>query len=256
MNYRHLDLRPWIRRLGGPSALSVDQQLALERVLSGPFRFAPGETLVTPGDSAQYAILVLSGMLGRVLFADGGERRISSVLIAGDLCSCGLALALPIDYSLVALSRGQAARITAADLRVLQTSSPDLMLPISRSIIEETLVGRARLLNTIVRPGRVRVAHLLSELHWRLDAVGLVTGYGCRIPMVQRDIAAAVGLSTIQVNRVLQELRDEGCVALGRGALDVLAIARLRAVGKFEPNYLEVRFRPADDLAWRGVGLH
>jgi CRP-like cAMP-binding protein len=256
MRERYLDIRPWIRRLEGGGSLGPEQRRALKEVLSEPRRFGPDEALARPSDFVKYAILVLSGLVARVQLSAEGGRRISSILVPGDICSCGLALAQPIDYDLVALSRGECARITAADLRTLQATTPELMLPISRSLVEEALVGRAWLLNDTAPSGRARVAHLLAELHWRLSAVGLAGNDSCHIPMMQRDIAAAVGLSTVQVNRVLQQLRSLGAIALGRGGLAILDTATLWAVGEFEPNYLEVRLRPADDLIWRGIALH
>jgi len=256
MRERYLDIRPWIRRLEGTGTLALEERRALKGVLSEPRRFGPDDAVARPNDAVKYAILVLSGLMARVQYTSDGSRRISSVLVPGDICSCGLALAQPIDYELVALSRGECARITAVDLRALQATAPELMLPIGRSLIEETLVGRAWLLNDAVRSGQARVAHLLSELHWRLAAVGLASSESCHIPMMQRDIAAAVGLSTVQVNRVLQQLRGLGSVSLGRGGLTILDTATLWAVGEFEPSYLEVRLRPADDLIWRGIVLH
>ena len=256
MREPHLDITPWIRRLEGKGVLALAERRALERALSSVHRFGPDEVLVSMDDSVEYAVLVLSGLVGRVQFTRREERRISSVLVPGDICSCGLALAQPMDYSLVALGHGKCARITAANLRVLQETAPQLMLPIGRSLVEEAVVGRAWLVNAAVRSGRARVAHLLSELHWRLAAVGLADGNGCDVQMMQRDIAAAVGLSIVQVNRVLQQLRNDGLVALARGGLEVTDAAGLRSIGSFEPSYLEVRLRPADSLAWRGVMLH
>jgi len=256
MRERYLDIRPWIRRLEGGGSLDLEERKALKAVLSEPQRFGPDEPLVHPGSNLKYAILVLSGLVARVHTTAEGGRRISSILVAGDICTGGLALALPPDYDLVALSRGECARIIEADLRTLQATTPDLMLAISRSIIEENLVGRAWLLNEGVRSGAARVAHLLSELQWRLSAVGLASSDSCHIPMMQRDIAAAVGLSTVQVNRVLQQLRSQGVIALGRGGLAILDAEALAAIGEFEPGYLEVRMRPAEDLIWSGVELH
>ncbi len=256
MRERYLDIRPWIRRLEGTGGLDLEHRRALKDVLSEPQRFGPDEPLVRAGGDVGYAILVLSGLVARVHVTAEGGRRISSILVAGDICTGGLALALPPDYDLVALSRGECARITEADLRTLQATTPDLMLAISRSIVEESLVGRAWLLNEGVRSGAARVAHLLSELQWRLSAVGLATNESCHIPMMQRDIGAAVGLSTVQVNRVLQQLRSRQVISLGRGGLSILDAEALAAIGEFEPSYLEVRLRPADHLVWRGIEFH
>ncbi|WP_456648527.1 MULTISPECIES: helix-turn-helix domain-containing protein [unclassified Bradyrhizobium] len=49
------------------------------------------------------------------------------------------------------------------------------------------------------------------------------------------------GISTVHVNRVLQELRRLGLIKLGSGNLTVLDWERLKAVGDFAPGYLHLR---------------
>jgi hypothetical protein len=50
-----------------------------------------------------------------------------------------------------------------------------------------------------------------------------------------------MGISTVHVNRVLQELRRLGLIKLGSGNLTVLDWERLKAVGDFAPGYLHLR---------------
>ena len=52
-----------------------------------------------------------------------------------------------------------------------------------------------------------RMAHLLCELYVRLKAVGLANGHGYEMPLTQAELGDALGLSTVHVNRTLQDLK-------------------------------------------------
>ncbi|MEL0253719.1 MAG: helix-turn-helix domain-containing protein, partial [Novosphingobium sp.] len=89
-----------------------------------------------------------------------------------------------------------------------------------------------------------RVAHLLCELHARLEAIGLVTDGQCHLPLTQIDIGSATGLTSVHVNRVLQELRRDGVIELTRRRLTIHRPAALGRAAMFDPVYLHLRQPP------------
>jgi CRP-like cAMP-binding protein len=88
------------------------------------------------------------------------------------------------------------------------------------------------------RSAFTRVAHLFCELIVRMQAVGLSSDYSVELPLTQTDIADALGLSTVHVNRTLQEIRSAGLIKLSRGRLVVLDWEGLCDAGEFEQSYL------------------
>jgi Crp-like helix-turn-helix domain len=74
----------------------------------------------------------------------------------------------------------------------------------------------------------------------RLKAVGLTNGDQCEWPITQAEIGDALGLSTVHVNRSLQELRGDGLIELGGGSLRILDWDRLQHAGEFDPTYLHL----------------
>jgi CRP-like cAMP-binding protein len=83
-----------------------------------------------------------------------------------------------------------------------------------------------------------RMAHVLCEWLLRLRAVGLADGDACELPMTQAELADAMGISTVHVNRVLQVLRGNGLISLKGSRLEVLDWGQLQQVGDFDPTYL------------------
>jgi len=109
-----------------------------------------------------------------------------------------------------------------------QSDNPELA---ARSMV---LMERERLiiLNSLTNFGRrdalSRVAYALMELAVRSSGhYPLVSGHSYRIPLVQRMIADATGLTVIHVNRTLKKLREDGYLDFHDGQMTVLDRGRL-----------------------------
>ena len=63
------------------------------------------------------------------------------------------------------------------------------------------------------------LARLLLELRDRVDATGRCVAGRFDMPIGQRVLAQALGLSAVQVNKMMQQLRDANLVSAGRGWL-------------------------------------
>jgi CRP-like cAMP-binding protein len=108
----------------------------------------------------------------------------------------------------------------------------------------ETLVARAIQREWAINLGRrhalERVAHIICELFERLRVVGLVDGNSFAFPVTQTDFADATGLSTVHLNRTLQELRAAGLITLRDRSLTILDFQALSNTAMFNPNYLHL----------------
>jgi CRP-like cAMP-binding protein len=105
---------------------------------------------------------------------------------------------------------------------------------IDAAVFREWMIGIGR------RSAYTRIAHVLCEVFVRLKAVGLANGYECEWPITQAEIGDALGLSTVHVNRSLQELRGDGLIQLGGGVLRILDWNGLKEAGEFDPTYLHM----------------
>ena len=55
------------------------------------------------------------------------------------------------------------------------------------------------------------------------------------------DLADATGLSTVHLNRTLQQLRATGLIALKDRIMTILDLRGLNSAAMFNPNYLHLR---------------
>jgi CRP-like cAMP-binding protein len=58
------------------------------------------------------------------------------------------------------------------------------------------------------------------------------------MPMTQRHVADACGLSIVHVNRTIQELRGRRLIAWEGSEIELLQPDELRALADFTPDYL------------------
>ena len=63
--------------------------------------------------------------------------------------------------------------------------------------------------------------------------------------MTQAELGDTTGLSSVHVNRSLQELRRQGLIELKGRRLTILNLPRLKAVAEFRANYLHLGNRTA-----------
>ena len=74
----------------------------------------------------------------------------------------------------------------------------------------------------------------------RLQAIGLAEGGAYEFPLTQAELADATGLSTVHVNRTLQELRAAGLITLKGRLLTIRDAECLKALAGFDPGYLHL----------------
>ena len=100
------------------------------------------------------------------------------------------------------------------------------------------------------RNARGRIAYLLCEQVWRLRAIGRAEDHSIRLPLTQTDLADALGLTAVHVNRVLQQLREARLINLGQRRLTLLNVAKLQSIAGLKPTYLQLNSTPPETLRY------
>jgi CRP-like cAMP-binding protein len=71
-----------------------------------------------------------------------------------------------------------------------------------------------------------------------MQAAGLADGHRYKLPMTQEQLADAVGLTSVHVNRVLKQLAEEGLISRDRRTIVIEDWRRMREAGDFNERYL------------------
>jgi len=232
---------PLIHKLESILVLSEDEKDVLSK-LSGTIKtVGPRQDLVREGDRPSECCLILEGFACRYKLTNEGKRQIFSFHIPGDIPDLQSLHLDVMDHSLSSLCATKALYIPHEVIRDLTRRCPRIGDVFWRDTLIDGAVFREWILNLGRREAYGRMAHLLCELYVRLKAVGLTTGDAYEFPLTQAEFGDALGLSTVHVNRTLQDLRGEGLITLRSGSVTVLDWDRLRQAGEFDPTYLHLR---------------
>ncbi len=229
---------PLIRRLESITDLSRLEKEALLCLPLNIREMAADQNIVREGDRPSESCLILSGMACRYKMTEGGKRQIMSFHIAGEIPDLQSLHLRTMDHGLSTLTPCKLAFIAHSSLHALLAQHPRLSGMFWRETLIDAAVFREWVVNVGRRPALARMAHLLCELFLRHKTAGLVTDHAFAFPITQGELADAVGLSNVHVNRILQELRARGLIRKQNHLLIILDWERLRQVGEFDTTYL------------------
>jgi CRP-like cAMP-binding protein len=230
-----------VRRLETRGPLSDADRDAV-RALPFTFRTLDAANyLVREGEPPQVCYLLISGFAYRHKVTGDGERQIIAVHMAGDFLDLQNSMLEVADHNVQALTRCEVASVPVAALRTLASEHPAVALAMWVETLVDAAVFREWIVNVGRRDALSRIGHLLCEFALRLRAAGLADDSGTYdFPMTQEQLADAVGLTPVHVNRVLKELGRLGLISREKRAVTIVDWDKLRHVGDFSARYLHM----------------
>ena len=234
-----------IRKLEAIASLTAEERAALLRLPMRLQTVPPHHDIVVEGDTPSECCLVVEGFVCRYNLTAEGKRQIHSFHIPGDIPDLQSLHLTVMDHSLGTITASKLAFMAHEDLRRLIRDHPRLGDLFWRDTLIDAAVFRQWMVSMGRRSAYSHMAHLLCELLVRLRAVELVEDHAFRLPVTQVDLADALGLSPVHVNRVLQELRGNGLITLRGSAVHVLDWDGLQQAGEFDPAYLHLKKKQA-----------
>jgi CRP-like cAMP-binding protein len=199
-----------------------------------------GTYTIREADAPTQCAVLISGFAFRQKLTGDGSRQIVALHLPGDALDFQNLFLDVSDHSVQMLTRGEVALLSMSDLRTLARASDAIEHAILVKILVEASIFREWVLNVGRRDSKMRVAHLLCELGVRLDCEGLAVDYGYELPMTQEQLADAVGLTPVHVNRTLKALEAEGLIVRSKRSVAFPDWKRLRNVGDFNQRYLHL----------------
>lgn len=205
-------LEPMLRKLQLWMRLDEGDQKA---VLSLPYtlrKLGPQQYIVRDGERPVHSCLLLSGFAYRHKLTGEGSRQIMSIHMRGDVVDLQNSLLRRSDHNVQALTKIEVALMPVEAIQDLAFKRP----LVGKAMWYETLVDasifREWTLNVRRRNGRARTAHLLCEFALRLEVAGLGEQCDYELPMTQDQLADALGLTPVHVNRTLMALEKDGLI--------------------------------------------
>jgi CRP-like cAMP-binding protein len=199
-----------------------------------------GQYLVWDGDRPRHSCLLISGYAYRHKHAGNGGRQIMSIHMKGDIVDLQNSLLGIADHNVQMLTAGEVAMIPVESMRDLAFRHPNVGMAMWYETLVEGSIFREWVLNIGRRDARTRIAHLLCEFAMRLEVAQLGHPTVYELPITQEQLADAVALTAVHVNRTLKRLEQEGLITRSRRFISIVDWKELIKVADFEPRYLHL----------------
>lgn len=221
----------------------LDDEIATIRSLWRSARHTLANTVL---NAEAEPLLITSGWAGWLRYDDAGRRQIFLFLMPGDFIVPGLFRLECCDLvSLTPLRTVNASPLCWPSAPV--TSSTAAIIADSGRYYRLLLLDHlTRLTAGCTTRG---VAHLLAELHLRSVQSGACSDGRFSLPIGQRILASAMGRSTVQINKIIQQLQHKGLLAVGYDWIELRDPQRLRELAGMTHSLL------APPRALAGLGL-
>lgn len=230
-----------LRHFSTIGTFSNEDAAALRYVPARVVEFERHQNILSVGDKPGFVAVVLKGWLCRYSSTRNGHRQVQGFYMSEDVPCLETLHIARLDHNLSALTPARLGLIAHADLEAVLDERPNLLHLAWR----DTLIMGSAYREWLNRNGRLEaasaLAHLFCEVMTRARAVGLAPSYACDFPVTQEVIGDALALTSVHVNRTLQQLRQTGLLEFSGGRLIIHDFDRLAELAEFDPHYLHLR---------------
>lgn len=231
-------------KLRARDLISREEEAVLLSAVAEVREVTQGRVLVRAGVTVHDCTLLVDGIVARYKDLADGQRQILELHLPGDFLDLHSFLLKRLEHHVGSVTPVRLAIVPHDRLRAITEEHPHLARMLWFSTLLDGAIHRERILSVGRRSALSRVAHLLCELHVRLEVVGLAKDFRFQLPITQADIADATGLTSVHVNRMLRQLRDEDLLTFRGGEVVIHQWEPLQRVAEFNPGYLYLERRP------------
>ena len=234
----HPALQKFVARVLRRSALGDEEQQAILQLPYRAVQVRAHTDIVAPGETVSHATLVAKGLVARIDQMRDGRRQVVAFHLLGDMCDLHSVVAPTAAWGISAIAPGTVLEIPHTQLRQLATSHPKIAMAFWREAVVDGSILAKWVGNLGRQDARARLAHLLCEMGLRLELVELGSRTCFALEATQEQLADALGLTAVHVNRTMQVLRHEGLIVTRSHTVEVVDWDRLADIAEFDPAYL------------------
>lgn len=235
---------PLFLQLSQRDLISNEEKAELFALFSRQKAYAAGDEIVREGARPKVSLLLMEGLAGRFKVLEDGGRQITAFHVPGDFLDLHGFLLKVLAHGVVALSPCTLVQVEHEALKKLTETSPHLARMLWLDTLIDASVHREWLVAMGRRPAIGQLAHLMCELYVRLKVVERTDGYSFTLPLTQNELADALGLSVVHVNRTLRDLRKRGVIRWEGDRIHIDDWDGLVEIAEFDPTYLCLQQEP------------
>ncbi len=220
------------------ASLDTAERARLEQAIGEVKTFGPRKIIARAGEPLGQSTLLLEGIMSRYLDDRNCLRQLVAIHYPGDFLDLHAFPLKVLDHDVATLTTATVATVSHPELEAIAEEMPKLTRKLWFATLLDAAIHRAWLFRLGRLDATGRVAHFLCETNARLFSAGLSDGHRFALALTQADLAEICGLTTVHVNRVMRQLREERLCIFRSSLVEILDPAGLAARGQFNPAYL------------------
>ena len=229
-----------LQKLRARDTVSPEEEQAIRDSIAEVRAFGADQILIHAGQVLNFSIMLLDGLLCRYKDLSDGQRQITELHVPGDFADLHSFTLKRLDHNIMTITPCRVAIVPHEKLEQITERLPHLTRLYWFTTNMDAAIHREWEVSLGLRSAIERMAHLFCELQVRLSIVDLADESGFAFGLTQAELGEATGLSTVHVNRTLQDLRAAGIIELKARRLAILDLAALMRASLFNPNYLHL----------------
>lgn len=223
--------------------LTAEEQQAVRNLVSSTMRVPADRVIVRAGVPLKESMILLEGWAARAKDLPSGQRQFAEIHLPGDFTDLHSFTLKRLDHDVVSITPCTLALVPHERLKAMTETLPHLTRVYWFATNLDAAIHREWALSLGRRSAISRMAHLFCELLVRLEISGLTVGNSYDFPLTQVELGESLGLTSVHVNRTLQELRRLGLIEVENRRVNILDLEALKGVAEFDPSYLYLEKR-------------
>lgn len=221
------------------ASLSAQEIDTLQSLTVTESSYPADAVIINQGASIRSIHLVRSGWGCVYRDLSSGERQIIDFPMRCDFV--GLRTAGGYSYNTIkTITPMSVYEIPLASLEQTIKQVPRLGLLFIEMLARQRAMLVEHLTNVGCRSAFVRTAHLLLELSDRVKSCGMGEPDSFYCPLTQYQLADALGLTPIHLNRMIRELREDGLVIFKSYRVEILDRQRLMQIAEYDGSFMRM----------------
>lgn len=177
------------------------------------------------------AIVVKEGWAARFIVFRDGEKRITEILLPGELANGPELVGAGPPPILMALSDLELC-VVGSNAVSGALQSPAVLSQLLKCSAAHVSRLRELIVTTGKRSAERRVAAFILYMYHRLHERRLVNGAEMAFPLRQQDLADVLGLTQVHVSRMLKLLKDRGVISISDGGITITNMQSLTRIAQ------------------------
>ncbi|NUT00516.1 MAG: Crp/Fnr family transcriptional regulator [Sphingomonas sp.] len=228
----------FLARLTAHTKLSKEERQEILGLSGQVAELAAGADIFGPNTAVAHGILVTRGVITQFDEAKDGRRKATSLYVPGEMCGLQSIEYPATTLGLSAFTSCSVIYVPHDQLKRLVEDFPEIRRAFWREMAIEAAIQAKWTGNAVLKDALPRTAHFLCELGHRMEDSGAVGRSNFALKTNQTQLAQAIGLTVVHMNRVLRQLREAELISTDKRMIIVKDWGALADVADFDPSYL------------------